>query len=478
MAGIRIEGNISGNVAEVANGYLQVVNPSSNTQAGYVVPIFENDAGFATGVRYRDMPYTSKLKRLSVGVDTVLGAYTFTPTTQHTGDFKFQNSTMQMVQPGLALNVNSSLIGTSGAWTNLQTFRHFAMQGDFTLVAESVWTITGSMPTNEVFEWGFFTAPTSSAAPTDGIYFRLTSSGLTGVQSFAGLETQSSVLSATPTINQFSRYKIIINKHTTSFWKDDVLLLQMDIPTNQPVPTATLTLPLCLHMRNFSTVTGAVMVRFASQQVTLKDLHTSKPWGHQLAGMGKAYQTQNGEAPHGQLASWSNASAPTAAALTNTGALATGLGGVANVTVTLAAGTDGIIFSYQNPTPTTTLPGKTLFVTGITICDVLVGAITTNPLMWAYAAAYGHTAVSLATTEGVSFVTSPTTKQPRRVPIGASGYTTTAVVGTNNGPIGITFQSPIVVNPGEFFQIIAKSVGTTPAGGTVLVTAAIDHYFE
>jgi len=483
MAGIRIEGNVSGNIAEVANGFLQVVTPLSNVNAGYSASIFENDPGFTTGIRYRESPYVSRLKRLNVGMDTILGQYFFTSTSQHTANFRFQSTTMTVGAVSQTVIVNSSLTGTSGTYATLQTWKYFPLFGEYPLQAESEWAISGSMPANEIIEWGFYVAPTGTVPP-DGVYFRLNSTGLTGVLAFNGTEVETTPFSA-PTPNNFNRYKIIINRHTCSFWKDDILLAHIDVPMGNPVPVATLVLPLTFMMRNSGTVGSPISARLSYESVVLKDVQAAKPWSHQMAGMGKAHQTQDGDtSTHTSISNWTstlNTTNPTAAALTNTGALQTGLGGIALVNLTLTAGTDGIIFSYQNPAGSVTQPPKTLYVTGITISDVLHTAITTNPVLLVYGIAYGHTAVSLATAEGTSFSTSPTTKQPRRIAIGTTAYGVGATAGNTagNGPINATFQSPIVVNPGEFFQIIAKNIFTTaPGAGTIAVAAMVDHYFE
>jgi hypothetical protein len=274
------------------------------------------------------------------------------------------------------------------------------------------------------------------------------------------------------------RYKIILDRHTVSFWRDDILLAQLAVPAAQAVPFLSLALPLCVHLRNPGTVVGGATYKMGTQEVTLKDAHSSKPWAHQMGTQGKAYQGQPGDTV-GQLSNWVNASAPTAIVLTNGSGAFTGLGGLAQVTVTFAAGTDGIIFSYQNPVGSTTVPPKTLVVTGVTISDVVSVVLPATALVYAYGIAYGHTAVGLTTTESTSFVTG-TTKAPRRVAIGTTGYLASAAVGQQNpaGPLTIQFVTPIVVHPGEFFQIIAKSLIAAPASGALIITACVDHYFE
>lgn len=66
----------------------------------------------------------------------------------------------------------------------------------------------------------------------------------------------------------------------------------------------------------------------------------------------------------------------------------------------------------------------------LTINAVVTAAITGGPVIYAYSLAYGHTAVSLATTE------SATTKAPRRLPVGIQTFAPTSPVGTTS-PIWI-----------------------------------------
>jgi hypothetical protein len=103
-----------------------------------------------------------------------------------------------------------------------------------------------------------------------------------------------------------------------------------------------------------------------------------------------------------------------------------------------------------------------------------------GPVIYAYAVAFGHTAVSLATAETASFATA-TTHAPRIVPIGMESYAATAAVGTLGAQgIGATLQlsNPIVVRPGEFVAIIARNIGTVTTTGAITITAVFDSYWE
>jgi hypothetical protein len=105
-----------------------------------------------------------------------------------------------------------------------------------------------------------------------------------------------------------------------------------------------------------------------------------------------------------------NAANPTPAVpTTTTAALGSGLGGRFWETATLAVNTDAIIMSYQVPLGTVNAAGRRLVVRGINLASYIQTAITGGPYTAEWFLAFGHTAVSLATTEAAS------SKAPRRI---------------------------------------------------------------
>ena len=478
MAGIRIEGNVSGNVAEVANNALNVNLSPDRLHAGFNMCTYEIDPGSITNSRYSEIPYISKDRRMSVGIDTVLATYFFTATAQNTALFKHVFTTMTMTQSAGFLNINPGLATVSGNFAYLQTWKYFTLQGESSLRAETSWTLSAVLPVNQVFEWGFFVG-TAGVVPTDGVFFRINSSGIVGVMSFSGTETLTATLVAVPATATVNRYSIVVDHETVSFWKDSTLLAQLDIPVLQAIPFLSVALPITAMMRNSGTVTGGSTIKIGITHVMLRDLQTVKQWSEQQGTMGRAYQGQDGDTM-GSLAVAVNAAPAAAAALVNATAAAqfTGLGGVAQVLPTLTAGTDGLLFSYQNPVPAAGVPGKTLVITGIYLDGVVTTTLTGGPLSMVMTAAYGHTAVSLATAETGSFVTA-TTKAPRRVTLGTLGFVAAAAAGVAaSHMVAVQFKTPLLVNPGEFFAISARNLGTVTTLGAVAFTANIDHYFE
>jgi hypothetical protein len=178
----------------------------------------------------------------------------------------------------------------------------------------------------------------------------------------------------------------------------------------------------------------------------------------------------------GSTALYTNSLAPTAgAAMTNTtAALGSGLGGQFSALPTLAANTDGIICSFQVPLGPATLPGKTLYIRNINIDAIVTTVLAGNatPVIYAYSLAYGHTAVSLATTE------TTTSKAPRRKILGLNQFPAAAALGIQATSLGSNIDVPVAVYPGEFVQVVAKNIGAVTTTGVITFFIDIDGYFE
>jgi hypothetical protein len=207
------------------------------------------------------------------------------------------------------------------------------------------------------------------------------------------------------------------------------------------------------------------------------DFETAKPWAHQIAGMGGHSNIgQNGNT-QGKNALWTNNTAPTAAALTNTTAAFTGLGGIVAVLPTLAVASDGILINYTNPASTINITGKNLYITRVTIKGAVSVIFAGGPVVYAVALAYGHTAVSLATAESASFATA-TTHAPRVMPLGMESYAVTAAVGTIGQGVDVDFAVPIVVRPGENVSVVLRNIGVVTTTGAVTYTVSYGGYWE
>jgi hypothetical protein len=182
---------------------------------------------------------------------------------------------------------------------------------------------------------------------------------------------------------------------------------------------------------------------------------------------------QQGQSGHtqGSTAAYTNSLAPTAGtAMTNTApGPGTGLGGQFSALPTLGAGTDGILCSYQNPVPSAAIVGRTLVIKGVRIDSVVTTVLAGGPVIYLYSLCYGHTNVSLATTEGAN------AKAPRRIPLGIQQFAATAAVGVQPTAIYVPFDRPIPVNPTEFVAIAAKNIGTITSAGVITFLVTYDY---
>jgi hypothetical protein len=156
------------------------------------------------------------------------------------------------------------------------------------------------------------------------------------------------------------------------------------------------------------------------------------------------------------------------------------LGGWGAINAAAGAATDFIGTSYQNPAGTINITGRNLLIRGVKITAINTGAaVATTPTTLLWTLAFGHTAVSLATTETASFATA-TTHAPRRVQLGfMSAEVATPIGGLYSGDVSFNFDSPIVVRPGEFLATMMKIVvGTATASQTITYNVVFDGSFE
>ena len=483
MAGFRIEGNTSGNVVEVDANHAALVNlPTVINNAGYVANIFENDSGAITGIKDRKSVFVSDQRRLSCGTDTVVFSDCFNATAQNTTIWKSAATTLTYAFSGGYVNFNSALNTAAGSQV-YQSWKTFSLFGGTPLMIDISGALTATPPANFQMEVGLFSAAIGTApyTPTDGVYYRVTSSGIVGVINYNGSETTTGVLVAAASIllNTNQLYRIIITQDLVKFWSTDangasVLLGTLPVPTGVGQPMAAAAQPISIRFYQPGVAGAPISLKISNVSVYEGDTSSYKPWSHQMAGMGlNIAQGQNG-GTLGTTALYSNSlGAGAGAVMTNTtAALGTGLGGQFSALPTLAAGTDGIVCSYLNPVGSVSQTPRTIFITSISIAacvtTVLVGNAT--PVVYFYSLAFGGNAVTLAQTESV------VNKAYRRVPLGSQSFAAAAAVGTKDTDIYRTFDPPIPVNAGEYIALAAKNVGVVTTTGVVTFLVGFTGY--
>lgn len=469
------------NIAKVdANGSVQATGPATKAQAGFQAIAGRNDDGVATGTPLVNRWYVTEGQGGRMALAAVLWDDTFNATAQNLSKYRTPNNVNTTTFPGGTMN----LVGTTVSGQNcaIQTYKHFPLFGKSELRCNMAGFIVVTPQLNNVVEIGLFSAALAgAAAPTDGVFFRWNALGeLRGVISYNGTETQTAAI-ANPSLGVNHDFTIVIQTNVCRFYIDDVLYGSVTMLTDAP----TLGQPMMmgsqpLTMRNYNTGTVSSLQTFRCSDVFITSLGPdfARDFATMKAGFGHmAYQGQNGHT-QGTTAQYAPNANPAAAVPTNTtAALGTGLGGKFQETVTLVAGTDGIISSYQNPVPAVGLTGRNLIITGITISGVVTVVMPATALTGSFALNYGHTAVSLATADSATG-TSPATKAPRRIALGAVGLLASAAVGTVIPPQTYKFAAPVVVAPGEFAAISRNNITAAPASGAIMWSIQIDGYFE
>jgi hypothetical protein len=472
MAGFRIEGSVSGNVAEVtATNELQVTLPKVPAQSGIARLYGENDPGTDStkvvryGTPYLKPPEISTDFRLRVAEDTLLFTDTFCYAAQNTGEWLYRTDVLTTTWGSGFMTLNGGGVTTIGK-TGVQTYRTFPLIGASGFYSEFSLLLTAVPPANWTFDFGVGQmGATTPFAETDGAYFRINSTGVYGVLNFNGTETVSGLLMSAANIgvNDTRKWNISINEGECEFWLDDIFLGEVATPSGNGQPFASGSQPVFLKLIQ-PVLAGAVcQVKVTDVTLTTADIAMARPWSHQMCTMGQhAYQGQSG-GTMGTLANFANSANPAAAVPTNTtAALGTGLGGQFWETDTLAVTTDGIICSFQNPAGSTTVTGRDLVITGVKIESFVQTVLVAGGYNAVWSLAFGHTALPLNTAE------SATTKAPRRIALGVQTVAAAAAALTQLQVINVDFgQDPVVVHAGEFIACVKKKVGTTASSGVI-----------
>ena len=489
MSGFRVEGNTSGNVAEVnTSNQLKVVpetNAWSNPQnVGSVRAWGENDPGFITGTADLMSGEVDKDYRLRVAQDMLMDDEVFSYTAQNTGKHAYTTTTMTAAWTAGNVTTNSANTAVLAASTGVQisTYAFFPTYGTCTLSADFEVAFSAAPTTNTFVEYGLGIAGTNVTAPTDGVFFRLSSSGLQGIVSNNGTETSTGVFplnngTGTWTYTNNKKYQFIVYMSAVEahFWVNDGTgaekLGSVMLPNGQHRICMASGVQLFHKHRvaggstsvAFQSMLGAYSVRLGGVQVAT----TASTQGNRIYGSYQGFGggTLGTNQQTGTITTGTAANPTAAVPTTTTAALGTGLGGKFWETATLAAATDAIIMSYQVPAGTANVQGRRLVLRGMYLNSYVQTAITGGPYTAEWFLAFGHTAVSLATAEAAA------TKAPRRIhlpfvqQITATQAVNTSVANTTNF---VDFgDAPIFVNPGEFIQLCTRHIGTVATAGVV-----------
>lgn len=468
-----IEGALSGNKQEVdSNNNAYIKSPGYNENGQEVgggndnanANFSENDPGTKTGARYTLSPETSDDFRLRIENSNILDEEKFNYGAQNTGKHQINVTTQTITYSAAGMLTNASAITTTNTGNSFRTYAMFPMFGSGQVLYAQFQASFNILPVaNSSIDFGLFQQPlTTPYAPTDGCYFRQDSTGFKAVINNNGTELETALSAFTYVANTVYRFVISISDASICFWINDVLYAKVTTPIGQGSPFLSTALPIGVRQAFVGAAGGAIQMLLKDYSLSTGGTQFSDALGVVSNRVYGTYQGLSG-GTMGSLASYANNANPTAAVPTNTtSTVLTALGGQGWETDTLAVTTDGIIMSYQVPAGTVAIQGKRLKVVGFKMSSYIQTTLTGGGYNAQFALCFGHTAVSLATGEAA------TTKAPRRIALGSYSVAANAAALTQLPDLTIDLSSaPIYVNPGEFFAVAKKKVGTAPSAGVV-----------
>ena len=444
----------------------------------------ENDPGLVTGASFLMSNECDEDYRSRVATDVMLDEENFCYTAQNTGKHTYVNTTMTNGWTTGSMQTNSGNIVTTATGTMFGTYAMFPVGGTQTLSFDMEASFSAQPVSNLSLDFGGFQrAAAATSLPLDGAYFRLTSAGLQGVVNYNGVETTTGIFltaaggAAWSYINN-KKYQFIlyITPRAVQFWINDNGVVNLYGTINTPIgngqPCASSAVPFSVrHAIAGGAASGVLNFNLARYSVRLGGPTYITDLGESGSRIMGSYQGLSGGTLgsiglSGVITAGNSANPTPATPTTTTAALGTGLGGRFWETAALAVNTDGIIDSYQVPAGTATLPGRRLKIIGLYINSYIQTVLAGGPVVAEWFIAFGHTAVSLATAESQSV------KAPRRITLPIiQTYTSAQAVSTQvaQNLDYVDFKgAPIYVNPGEFFQVCKRYIGTVLTSGTIV----------
>ena len=460
-----------------------VTLPQVTTPAGVEAPQYvgaarmfaENDPGTILGTAYLKSPEVSTDYRLRVGQDSVWDDESFNYVAQNFIKHKYTTNTLTATWASGFLNTNGGNVTTTGTGVQVQTYRHFPLQGAGGTYFETALSFSNTPVTNWTMDFGgFLPAAASTSIPLDGVYFRANSSGLFGVANNNGTETTTSAFTFTWVTNRVYKFVISVSDTEVEFWIDDVLYGTVSRQAGTGSVFYAGSVPWAIRHHHTGVTSGVINAKVANYSVSTADIDNNRLWATNKAGQGLMGIVNPSGGVAGITSNNANSTVPATATLSNTTAGYATLGGQFVFAATVGAETDYALFAFLNTAPTTGITGRNLIIRGVWI-DTWnqVVAVATTPTVMQWSLAVGSTAVSLATTDA------PATRLPKRINLGAQSFVVGAAVGAIGTAVDANLDAPVVCEPGTYVHIILKMpLGTATATETFRGVVGINAYWE
>ena len=318
-----------------------------------------------------------------------------------------------------------------------------------------------------VVEFGFGAPTGTTAQIPNGAVWRYTSTGTVvpvlctnGSDVVQGTDV-SGLLNAT----NYYVFEVVVTDQDCVFsiYSAGLLITQQTlfVPAAQPLTWAVTHLPVFTRLYTISAPSSAPYVYLRDTLVQTFDLAGNEPWTHQLAGTGLGGEVS--PTAFSQTSNWSNSAAPSNAALSNTAAGYTTLGGQFGFAAVAGAATDYCLFAFAVPAP------YSFFLTGLHITAYNTGAAgATTPTLLAWGAFCQSGGASLATGTCI------------RVPLGAQYFPVGAAIGQcADKDLDITLDPPLRTDGNKYVGIILRMpVATSTASQVFQGSVLMKGYFE
>jgi len=382
-------------------------------------------------------------------------------------------TTQTMTQANSSILFNASAITTVTTGSMINSTKQFFKKPRIPLLARFT-NVNVNKFNGTVIELGFG-LPTSAVANTpvpNGNFLRIDTDGTVFlVNSYNGIEK---LVSSTETLDNTKYYIIEV------MVLDDSCMVQVFDSTGVPVielknecDTANLGLwsvshlPIFARLYNSTAPLSASSLRISTTAVYEIDYSDTEPFSNKMVSLGK-HLFNNPFTTFGQLANYTNNTAPTTRTPSNTVAGESTLGG--HISWSNGANSFGandaldlILFGYQNVSP------LQMIITDLAVQTINLGAVVgATDYTIEYFIAINGTSISLATAT-----------YSRQV-LGFQSLVSGSAIGrVFDGKISENYQSPIVVEAGRFFVLGARVVsGTATAGQIIRTSMTPKGYFK
>jgi uncharacterized membrane protein len=465
-----IRGVSSGVGAEVdTSNQLKVNLPVSGLLAGTVRDVYLRDSTTSREMRVTEEGEAYSASSRLMFYSNMNGA------TMLNNQFNSQATTMAGALTGGWLRLNSGSITTTNTGIAYQTTRTFSIETGQSMRGKSKVRHTGGALANKQAELGFGmyqVAANQAGATVEFLGFRWTQGGnLIGVMEYS---TGGAVTSQTININagipltdNVSReYEVIVTDNAVEFWIDNVYQASIKFAADAPGITKGAAYPFYYRLFITTATATAPLFDIGNLSVLKVGAEADMAISYRQALMGRAsWYPQTGlTGTNGNTATnTASGTAPTASTGSNAATALTGLGGyfALNAASFTAANVNVIVAAYQNPAVPIAAGAATdtrnLVITDLHISPLVVTtALTAGGAVLNWFITVGNTAVSQATTDAAG-TTALGSKSPRIIPLSAVDISTSAQaaasVSARSGGSDFTFQTPIVVHPGEFVSV-------------------------